>query len=135
MAERNFFIGISGRSNQPGAEQLTGILAEHGYSCAIVPVTTGLHLKSGVNYIGENTLLMTKAFANFPEFEGYDRVIVDNEEAYACNALYINNRLIVPKGFPKIIKKLRRLEYEIIELDMSEVRKMDGGLTCLSIRF
>ncbi|MFC1859835.1 dimethylarginine dimethylaminohydrolase family protein [Thermodesulfobacteriota bacterium] len=135
IAENNVFIGASARSNQPGAEQLSCILSEHGYSCAIVPVIEGLHLKSSVNYIGENALLMTQAYANFPEFERYDRIIVDDEEAYACNALYINEHLIIPKGFPKTKKKLKHLNYEIIELDMSEVRKMDGGLTCLSIRF
>jgi dimethylargininase len=98
-------------------------------------VEAGLHLKSSVNYIGKNTLLITEKFAYHNKFKDYHTIIVDKTEEYAANTLLINNSLITPKGFPNTIKKLEATGLGIIELDVSEARKMDGGLTCMSLRF
>jgi dimethylargininase len=95
----------------------------------------GLHLKSSINCVSENTLLVTEEFADLDELNGYNKIILDRDEAYAGNTLWTNDYLITPKGFPNTRKKLEVLGLEIIELDMSEVRKMDGGLTCMSLRF
>ena len=135
MVENHFFIGISERTNAEGAKQLGTILAKHGHTVTAVSVADGLHLKSSVNYVGNNTLLLTEEFASGPEFEGYDKIILDNEEAYAGNTLFINNTLLTPQGFPKTKAKLEQLGFPIIELDVSECQKMDGGLTCMSLRF
>jgi len=135
MVGAHFFIGISERTNREGAKQLRYILEEYGYTWATVCVEAGLHLKSSVNYIGKNTLLITEQFVGRDEFKGYDTIIVDKTEEYAANTLLINNSLITPKGFPNTIKKLEATGLGIIELDVSEVRKMDGGLTCMSLRF
>ena len=135
MVDSHFFIGISERTNRDGAQQLGCIFEEYGYTRATVCVEAGLHLKSSVNYIGRNTLLVTEKFAGRDEFKGYDTIIVDKTEEYAANTLLINNSLITPKGFPNTMKKLESTGLDIIELDVSEVRKMDGGLTCMSLRF
>ena len=135
MVGAHFFIGISERTNREGATQLGRILEEYGYTWATVCVEAGLHLKSSVNYIGKNTLLITEKFAGRDEFKGYDTIIVNKTEEYAANTLLINDSLITPKGFPNTIKKLESTGFDIIELDVSEVRKMDGGLTCMSLRF
>jgi dimethylargininase len=135
MVGAHFFIGISERTNQQGAEQLGRILAEYGNTWTAVPVDAGLHLKSGVNYVGKNTLLLTEEFATMGVFEGYEHIVLDKAEEYAGNTLLINDCLITPQGFPNTRKKLEALGLAIIELDVSEVRKMDGGLTCLSLRF
>jgi dimethylargininase len=135
MVGAHFFIGISERTNREGATQLGCIFEEYGYTWATVFVETGLHLKSSVNYIGKNTLLITEQFACRDEFKDYDTIIVNKTEEYAANTLLINNNLITPKGFPNTIKKLEATGLDIIELDVSEVRKMDGGLTCMSLRF
>jgi dimethylargininase len=135
MVGTHFFVGISERTNREGAEQLGSILEEVGNTWTAIPVEAGLHLKSSVNHVGKNTLLVTKDFADHQEFEGYDRVVLDPAEKYAGNSLLIDNCLIMPKGFPGTRKKLEALGLEIIDLDVSEVRKMDGGLTCLSLRF
>jgi dimethylargininase len=135
MAGAHFFIGLSERTNQPGAEQLGRILAEHGYTWTLVPVGSGLHLKSGVNYVGQNTLLLTEEFAAREAFQGYEHIVLDRAEEYAGNTLLVNDCLIMPQGFPDTRQKLESLGLPIIELDVSEVRKMDGGLTCLSLRF
>lgn len=132
---KHVLIGLSARTNQAGAAQLGGILAKYGYTWATVPVTAGLHLKSSVNYVGQGTLLLTAEFAAQPALQGYQHIIVNEEEAYACNTLYINEHLIMPAGYPQAKKQLERLGYPMIALDVSEVRAMDGGLTCLSLRF
>jgi dimethylargininase len=135
MVGTHFFVGISERTNKEGAEQLGSILAEFGNTWTAIPVEASLHLKSSVTYVGKNTLLLTKEFEDHHEFKGYDRVVLDPAEEYAGNSLLINDCLIMPKGFPGTRKRLEALGLEVIELDMSEVRKMDGGLTCLSLRF
>ncbi len=101
----------------------------------MILVEAGLHLKSSVNYIGQNTLLITEGLAARDEFKQYDKIVVSKNEEYAANTLLINNSLITPKGFPNTMKKLESTGFDIIELDVSEVRKMDGGLTCMSLRF
>jgi len=68
-------------------------------------------------------------------FRSYDHLIVDPAEEYACNTLWINDTLVVPAGFPNARRQLESLGLPIIEIDVSEARKMDGGLTCMSLRF
>ncbi len=131
----HFFIGLSERTNPEGAAQLGGILESYGSTYSTVSVEAGLHFKSSVNYVGKNTLLITEDFTGNAQFEGYDTLIVNNEESYAANTLFINDHLLVPRGYPDTRKKLEVLGFKIIELDTSEVRKMDGGLTCMSLRF
>jgi dimethylargininase len=135
QVDSHFFIGISERTNREGAKQLGCIFEEYRYTWATIYVEAGLHLKSSVNYIGKNTLLITEKFAHYNKFKDYHSIIVDKTEEYAANTLLINNSLITPKGFPNIIKKLEAMGLNIIELDVSEARKMDGGLTCMSLRF
>jgi dimethylargininase len=135
MVGNHFFIGISQRTNAEGAKHLGQILEAYGNTWQTIPVQAGLHLKSSINYLGNNTLIVTKDLANKAEFERYDKIVVDDTEAYAANTLWVNDRLLIPKGFPKTKQKLAPLGLDIIELDMSEARKMDGGLTCWSIRF
>ena len=135
MVENHFFIGISERTNEGGAKQLGAILEKHGHTVTAVSVADGLHLKSSVNYVGANTLLLTQEFATRPEFDAYAKIVLDEDETYAGNTLFINNTLLTPKGFPKTKAKLESLGFPIVELDVSECRKMDGGLTCMSLRF
>lgn len=135
MVGSHFFIGLSERTNEDGAGQLGKILEEYGHSYETMPVGAGLHLKSSINYLGNNTLIVTEEFAHKAPLKRYNKIIVDMHEAYAANTLWINDHLLTPTGFPRTRKKLDALGMDVIELDMSEVRKMDGGLTCLSIRF
>lgn len=131
----HFFIGISKRTNQDGAAQLGKILERFSYSWTAIPVSTGLHLKSSLSLVSPNTLLITSQTAQLPAFQGYERIILDQDEELAANTLWINNRLIIPSGFPRTRSKLESLGLDLIELDMSEARKMDGGLSCMSLRF
>jgi dimethylargininase len=133
--EQTVYIGLSTRTNEEGAKQLAGILAPYGYETHLVPLVEGLHLKSSVNYIGRNTLLMTEAWASHPLFESFDKIIVPAEEAYAANSLLVKNRLLTPMNFPETQALLREAGFEILEIDATEMQKMDGGMSCMSLRF
>ena len=135
MVGNHFLIGISERTNSQGAEQLGKILEKYGNTWTTLQVRAGLHFKSSVNYAGNNTLLVTESFADHEALSDFDKIIVNRKEGYAANVLWINDHLLVPKGFPATKTQLKLLDASIIEVDVSEMRKMDGGLTCLSIRF
>ena len=135
MIGNDFFIGISERTNQHGAKQLGRILEEHGKTHTIIAVGAGLHLKSSINYVGQNTVIASPDFQEHKALGRYDTITTDLNESYAANTLWVNDRLLIPKGFPDTKAKLKALGLPIFELDVSEMRKMDGGLTCLSLRF
>ena len=135
MVGNHFFIGLSERTNREGADQLAELLSTIDYTAETIPVASGLHLKSSVNYVGNDTLLVTKSLVDYSGFAKYQKIVLDEDEEYAANSLWINNSLLMPKGFPKTHVKLANLGLSILELDVSEVQKMDGGLTCMSLRF
>ncbi len=130
--EGHFYIGLSERTNSHGAEQLAQVLTKHGYTASMVPVASGLHLKSGIAYLGKGNFISAGIFP----LSGASNVIyTTTEESYSANCLRVNDTLLIPAGFPSSKLKIIELGYDIIELDMSEFRKMDGGLTCLSLLF
>ena len=132
---RRFLPEHESRTEEEGARQLGAILEPHGFSCRTVPVGEGLHLKSSVNLVADKVLLVTASFADRRELAGYRKIVVPAGEEYAANTLLINGTLIMPAGFPRTRGLLESLARPVIELDTSEFRKMDGGLTCLSLRF
>lgn len=134
QVENRFFIGVSDRTNAEGARQLAAILAEYGYSADIINVAAGLHLKSSLNFVGENTMLVTADFAGHPAIKGFRQIICPKGEEYAANTLLVNGTLIMPSGYAGVKALLKPLGLPMVELDTSEYRKMDGGLTCLSLR-
>lgn len=131
----HFYIGLSERTNQEGANQLISILGMYGLTGSTVNLVNILHLKSGVSYLENNNLLSIPGLSDRPEFQKYKLIPVDDDESYAANSLWINDKVLVPKGFPKIKKKIEELGYVAIEIDVTEFRKLDGGLSCLSLRF
>jgi dimethylargininase len=135
MIGSHFYIGISKRTNPEGAGQLGRILEEYGHTWTPVPVSSGLHLKTNVSYLGGDMLLVTRQLVDRDDFRGYDKIMVEPGEERAANCLQINNSLLVPKGFSKTQSRLEPLGYDLIEVEASEARIMDGGLSCMSIRF
>ena len=131
----HFLIGLSDRTNEEGARQLGAVVTAEGGTWEPVPVAAGLHLKSSVNAVGPETLLVTRDFADRPQFAGYRRIVVPAGEEYAANTLLINGTLIMPAGYPATRRLLEEFCMGIIELDTGEFRRMDGGMTCLSLRW
>ncbi len=137
-AEDHFFIGLSHRTNEEGAGQLTAHLAELGYTSSNVDIremASILHLKSGISYIGDNTLVVMEEIAASEGFRAFNLIQVCAEEGYAANCVRVNDRVLVASGFPRFTAELRARGFNPLVLDMSEFQKMDGGLSCLSLRF
>lgn len=137
-AGNHFFVGISERTNESGAEQLAALLRSYGYTSSTINVRgiDGiLHLKSGLASLGDRGLVVIEELASRNEFAGYDLVRLDASEGYAANCVRVNVFVLVAAGYPAFETNLQRLGYQTIPLDMSEFQKMDGGLSCLSLRF
>lgn len=137
-ADGHFFIGISNRTNEDGAGQLAGYLAKEGYSSSNVDIRgieQILHLKSGIAYLGEGNLALIEPFLGMNPFTGYNILRVVQDENYAANFIRVNDSVLVAEGYPKIVETIEGLGYQVKLLEMSEYQKMDGGLSCLSIRF
>jgi dimethylargininase len=137
-ADGRFLIGISERTNEEGARQLAAILAEDGCPWSLVGVRNlegVLHLKSGIAYVGDGRMVAIVELAGHPALEPYEIIPVEPSEEYAANCVRVNERLLVAAGHPRLEADLRRAGYEVLTLEMSEFQKMDGGLSCLSLRF
>jgi dimethylargininase len=135
MTKDHFFIGISERTNIEGAGQLIKILERHGMTGSAITLKKMLHLKSGASFLEHDNVLVGGELINCPDFERFNKIIVKPEESYAANSLWINDTVLVPSGFPDTKRKIEAAGYITITLDMSEFRKVDGGLSCLSLRF
>jgi dimethylargininase len=138
QAGEHFFIGISARTNEAGAAQLASILLRHGYSASKIDIRAQrslLHLKSGIAWLGDGRFTVTPDVAALSVLAAYETIVVDAVEEYAANCVRVNDSVLVAAGYPRLAGRLRELGYHLRVLDVSEFRKMDGGLSCLSIRF
>ena len=137
-ADNHYFVGISERTNEAGAVQLKTLLTSFGYSYDFVDirgVAEILHLKSGLAYLGDNRLAVVESLAGRVEFHEYELIRIKPGEEYAANCVRINDSILMAKGYPQFASTLAGLGYKTIQLEMTEFQKMDGGLSCLSLRF
>lgn len=135
MVGDHFYIGLSARTNEEGCRQFKEALAKYGYTCSVVSLEEVLHLKTGVNYIENNNMLVSGEFIEKEDFKSFNKILVPIEEAYGANCIWVNDTVIVPEGYPTVEKGVRDAGYKVIVTDTSEYRKLDGGLSCLSLRF
>ena len=141
-ADGHFFIGVSARTNPAGATQLRSHLQELGYTASLVDIRSSpslLHLKTGIAYLGDGVWVIAAAGETELEPLGVgalcDVIRVPPEEGYAANCVRVNDCVLVPAGYPGIAAALTDRGLEPLPLAMSEFKKMDGGLSCLSLRF
>ena len=141
-ADGHFVIGVSARTNEDGANQLKDHLESMDFSASIIDIRaskTLLHLKTGIAYMGDGVWLVAAGVER--ELESLARldlrvlIPVSREEAYAANCVRVNDSVLVPAGYPGVVAALRSNGLSPVLLDMSEFKKMDGGLSCLSLRF
>ena len=135
MVGSHYYIGLSERTNGEGARQMVAILEKHGMTGSMVEMNQMLHLKTGLSYLEGNKLLISGEFLQEPQFKGYIQLEIAPEEGYAANSLWVNGKVLVPADYPKTKATVEQAGYETIILDVSEYRKIDGGLSCLSLRF
>ena len=134
----HFLIGVSRRTNEVGAAELGRHLAERGCTAAFIDIREIpgiLHLKSGLAYLGDGRFVAIEALEDLDELKGYEIIRVAPGEEYAANCVRVNERVLVAAGFPALEATLRSLGYRLSVLSMSEFQKMDGGLSCLSVRY
>jgi dimethylargininase len=132
---KHYYIGLTERTNRAGAEQVIAILERWGLTGSMVPVKNMLHLKTGIAFLDHHLVIANQVLLELEVFQGYPILKVDPEEAYAANCLEINGRVLLPAGFPKTRNLIEDAGYTVRVVEVSEFRKLDGGLSCLSLRF
>ncbi len=135
MVADHYYIGLSERTNLPGAEQMIAILEKYGLTGSVVTLNKVLHLKTGLGYLENNNLLACGEFLHKPDFQQYNLLEVPDHESYAANSIWINGTVLIPEGFPETKKLIESTGYRTRPVNVSEFQKLDGGLSCLSLRF
>lgn len=134
----DFIIGLSARTNEQGARQLTAFLHDLGHNSLVVDIrgsTTLLHLKTGLSYLGDGLCIVAPDAPFVKALKRYELITVSKAEAYAANCIRVNEHILVAAGYPELLEALAARDLQVKVLQMSEFRKMDGGLSCLSLRF
>ena len=135
VSGRRIFVGLSSRTNREGAEQLARLTEPFGYILQPIPIGVCLHLKSAATAVGERTLLINRSWVDAAAFDGYTLVDVDPAEPLGANALLIDRRLLYPASCPRTAERLDRLGLDVTRLDLSELAKAEGAMTCCSLVF
>jgi len=134
--ESEILVGKSERTNSLGIEELRRSVADWGYMVREVTTPPGvLHFKSDCSLLDGSTILSTPRLSRSGCFEGYTVIDVAEGEEPAANSIRVNDVVFMPRGFPVTAERVREAGFVVIELDNSECQKIDGGLSCLSLRF
>lgn len=132
---KQVFVGLSSRTNNLAVNQMQQILSYYGYSVIGISVSNCLHLKSAATFISNNTLLVNPDWINTEVFGQIKTIAVDTSEPSAANSLTIDNTLIFPSNYPKTKSILQNNGFKVISLDVSEIIKAEGAVTCCSLIF
>lgn len=132
---RTVFVGRSTRTNEQGVRQLADAVAPHGYTVRSVTVTSCLHLKTAVTRVGPNTVLLNGGWVDAQAFAAFDRIEVDGAEPWGANALEIGGVVVYAAAFPRTRDRLRRGGLDVREVDVTELAKAEGAVTCCSLVF
>ena len=130
---RRLFVGLSQRTNSLAVDQLAGLLDPYEYEVTSVSVAGALHLKSACSYVGGNTLLANPEWFDVAPFGGMEILPIEANETWGASVLYDDGRVVMPSGFPRTARLLENRGLDVHIIDLSELRKAEGGPTCLSI--
>jgi len=133
--EDKVFVGLTTRTNMHAVTQLREILRDDELEVIPIKIDGIVHLKSACTYLGSGYVTLSKGYFDEEIFRDYNKVIVPKEESYAANCLAINGTVLMAKWYSKTRKLIEKEGFTVKELEMSEFRKGDGALTCLSIRW
>jgi dimethylargininase len=132
---RDVFVGASSRTNAAGITQLRHIVTRLGYRVHAVPVQDCLHLKSAVTPVAAKTLLVNRNWVAADAFSNLRLIDVDDDEPHAANALLVGDVVICAAAFPKTRARLERHGLRVKLVDVDELAKAEGGVTCCSLLF
>jgi len=134
--EREILIGLSARTNQAGVAELTRLVARWGYQVRMVETPPDvLHFKTDCSLLDAETILATRRLSSSGCFSGYKVIHTADGEDACANAIRFNNLVLMPAGFPYTHDRLITAGYDVCEIGNSEMAKIDGGMSCLSLRF
>ena len=132
---RAIYIGLSGRSNREGVGQVQRLVAPFGYRVEGVPVTGCLHLKSAVTQVAGDALLINRDWADGRLWGEFRLIDVDRGEPFAANALLVGNAVVYPAAYQRTRRRLERAGIDVHAVDVSELVKAEGAVTCCSLVF
>jgi dimethylargininase len=136
VTEREILVGRSARTNAAGIAELVLHAGAMGHVVREVHTPPGvLHFKTDCSLLDEESVLSTRRLSASGCFRGYRVIDVPDGEEAAANTIRFNSLVLMPAGFPRTRDALLAAGYEIREIGNSECAKLDGGMSCLSLRF
>lgn len=135
VIDKDIYVGLSTRSNQAAVSQMQEFLSPWGYRVHGVKVKGCLHLKSAVTRVGERLLLLNPSWVDEGLFAGFSALHVHPEEPYAANGLWLGDVVIYPTAYPRTAARLQAQGIRLEQVDVSELAKAEGAVTCCSLVF
>jgi dimethylargininase len=126
------YVGRGGRTNAEGIRQFRAIAGQLGYTVVAVPVTKALHLKSAVTALPDGTVIGHKTLVDNPAI--FDRYLEVPEVAGVAVVVLSPNAVLMSSAAPKTAALIADLGYRVVTVDISEFEKLEGCVTCLSVR-
>jgi len=130
---KRIYVGLSTRSNMAAVDQMGVLLKPYGYTVVAVEMHDCLHLKTAVSQVDERTLLINRRWVDVENFEGFDLIDVDASEPFAANCLPVNGQIIFPVAFPNTRSALEKRGYKVRQVQVDELAKAEGAVTCCSL--
>ncbi|MBD3665620.1 dimethylarginine dimethylaminohydrolase family protein [Sulfitobacter aestuariivivens] len=136
VTESEILVGTSARTDAAGVDALRALVADWDYRVREVQTPPDvLHFKTDCSLLDADTILCTRRLAASGCFDGYRQIHTADGEEAAANAIRFNQHVLLPKGFPRTAETLGKAGYDIRQIGNSEAAKLDGGMSCLSLRF
>ncbi len=132
---KTLYTGISSRTNRSGIKQLENHVRPFGYDVMPVEVRNCLHLKSAVSVLGENSVLMNRDWLDESRFRDRECIETDPDEPFGANALRVGTVIVYNRSFPRTRERLEKCSLSVKTVDLSELAKAEGGVTCCSLIF
>lgn len=127
------YVGLSSRSNQEAVDQLQVILQPHGYQVHGLAMGQCLHLKTAVTALDDQTVLLNPNWVDPALFSAYTVIETDADEPFGANVVRVGKQLLYGEGYPRTQAKIESLGYSVTSVDMSELAKAEGAVTCCSL--
>ena len=130
---RDLYVGISGRTDAAGVEELRAVVGPYGYSVTAVELRDCLHLKSACCFVGDEVVLVNRDWVDGAVLGRYRLIDVAPEEPWGANALRVGGAVVMASVFPGTAARLRAAGFEVRTVDVSELMKAESGVTCSSL--
>jgi dimethylargininase len=136
VTSREILVGRSARTDAAGIAQLGAIVGRFGYRLREVETPAGiLHFKTDCSLLDAETILATRRLDASGCFDGYRVIHTAGGEEAGANSIRYNDLVLMPAGFPRTLERLLRAGFDVREINNSECARLDGGMSCLSLRF